>query len=231
MASTRLKTPSTRRVQVQSTFSPTVVASPSLRGHAYNSPSLATPGTTIPINDDAAERRQRRLDTRTHAAASPSCHTPTTIQDRLARQPMLACCMPICHVLFKCSRKTVESGTATFTNAQISEHYSMCVQLSAENVSMYSSTIHVYNGDNWQSIVADYVCTFIQKINSKNAFGLRLIDYMQEILSKRGEMTNFQVLIAILKCTHCCQFTLHYCNVMLLGNRECLKLLNYKLSL
>lgn len=85
MASRRLKTPSTRRVQVQSTFTPTIVTSPSLRGHAYSSPSLATPGTsTIPINDDVAERRQRRLDTRTHAAASPSCHTPTTIQDRLA---------------------------------------------------------------------------------------------------------------------------------------------------
>ena len=36
-----------------------------------------------------------------------------------------------------------------------------------------------------------YYCT--QKINAKNAFGLRLIDYMQEMLSKRGEMTNFQV--------------------------------------
>ena len=139
MASRRHKTPSTKRVQVQSTFTPTIVASPSLRGHAYSSPSLVTPGTsTIPINDDAAERRQRRLDTRTHAAASPSCHTPTTIQDRLAPMHMLD--LHTCLSCLLCSRKTVETGTATFTNAQISEHYSMCVKLSAENVRIYCST-------------------------------------------------------------------------------------------
>ena len=32
-----------------------------------------------------------------------------------------------------------------------------------------------------------------QKINSRNAFGLHLIDYMEEMLRKNGEMTNFQV--------------------------------------
>lgn len=32
-----------------------------------------------------------------------------------------------------------------------------------------------------------------QKINARNAFGLHLIDYMLEVLRKRGEMTNFQV--------------------------------------
>ena len=32
------------------------------------------------------------------------------------------------------SRRVTETGTHTFTNAQISEHYSMCVKLSAENV-------------------------------------------------------------------------------------------------
>lgn len=35
----------------------------------------------------------------------------------------------------------------------------------------------------------------MQKINSKNAFGLHLIDYMQDLIKnvKEGEMTNFQI--------------------------------------
>lgn len=40
-------------------------------------------------------------------------------------------------------------------------------------------------------------CTFwhisLQKINSRNAFGLHLIDYMLEMLLERGELENFQV--------------------------------------
>ena len=32
-----------------------------------------------------------------------------------------------------------------------------------------------------------------QKISSKNAFGLHLIDHMLKLLKMRGEMTNFQV--------------------------------------
>lgn len=35
--------------------------------------------------------------------------------------------------------------------------------------------------------------SYCQKINSRNAFGLHLIDYMEEMLKKNGEMTNFQV--------------------------------------
>lgn len=36
----------------------------------------------------------------------------------------------------------------------------------------------------------------IQKINAKNAFGLHLIDYMQDLIKtvKEGDMTNFQVI-------------------------------------
>ncbi|KAL3863722.1 hypothetical protein ACJMK2_005465 [Sinanodonta woodiana] len=49
------------------------------------------------------------------------------------------------------------------TAAQLSEHYASCIKLSAEN-----------------------------KINSKNAFGLHLIDYMSELLKKK-ELENFQV--------------------------------------
>ncbi|KAK7110884.1 condensin complex subunit 2-like [Littorina saxatilis] len=56
-------------------------------------------------------------------------------------------------------------GTALngLTSSQLAEHYTNCIQLSAEN-----------------------------KINSKNAFGLHLIDYMAELLKKK-ELENFQV--------------------------------------
>lgn len=34
-----------------------------------------------------------------------------------------------------------------------------------------------------------------QKISSKNAFGLHLIDHMLKVLQQRGDITNFQVRI------------------------------------
>ena len=37
------------------------------------------------------------------------------------------------------------------------------------------------------------MCVLFQKINSKNAFGLHLIDYMADMLHRGGDMTNFQV--------------------------------------
>ncbi|KAM6331363.1 condensin complex subunit 2 isoform 2-T2 [Alca torda] len=52
-----------------------------------------------------------------------------------------------------------------WTNAQISDHYSTCIKLSTEN-----------------------------KITTKNAFGLHLIDYMTEILKQKDtELTNFKI--------------------------------------
>lgn len=52
-----------------------------------------------------------------------------------------------------------------FTNTQITEHYSTCIKLSTEN-----------------------------KITTKNAFGLHLIDFMSEILKQKDtELTNFKV--------------------------------------
>lgn len=95
----------------------------------------------VPENDDAAEKRQRRrsrvMEMQRHLQ-SP-CASPS---DRRRSLPL--------------------SGLNT---GQLTEHYSNCIKLSAEN-----------------------------KINSKNAFGLHLIDYMAELLkSKKGEMTNFQV--------------------------------------
>ncbi|KAM3925156.1 condensin complex subunit 2 [Leptodactylus fuscus] len=51
------------------------------------------------------------------------------------------------------------------TNSQISDHYSTCIKLSQEN-----------------------------RITTKNAFGLHLIDYMGDILKEKGsELTNFKV--------------------------------------
>ncbi|XP_062995319.1 condensin complex subunit 2 [Elgaria multicarinata webbii] len=51
------------------------------------------------------------------------------------------------------------------SNAQIADHYSTCIKLSTEN-----------------------------KITTKNAFGLHLIDYMTEILKQKdSELTNFKV--------------------------------------
>ncbi|NXD82512.1 CND2 protein, partial [Halcyon senegalensis] len=52
-----------------------------------------------------------------------------------------------------------------WTNTQISDHYSTCIKLSTEN-----------------------------KITTKNAFGLHLIDYMTEILKQKdSDLTNFKV--------------------------------------
>ncbi|KAG9488852.1 hypothetical protein GDO78_005053 [Eleutherodactylus coqui] len=51
------------------------------------------------------------------------------------------------------------------SNTQISDHYSTCIKLSQEN-----------------------------RITTKNAFGLHLIDYMRDILKEKGsELTNFKV--------------------------------------
>uniref|UniRef100_A0A8D1E781 Condensin complex subunit 2 n=3 Tax=Sus scrofa TaxID=9823 RepID=A0A8D1E781_PIG len=59
----------------------------------------------------------------------------------------------------------VSATIPKFTNTQITEHYSTCIKLSTEN-----------------------------KITTKNAFGLHLIDFMSEILKQKdAEPTNFKV--------------------------------------
>uniref|UniRef100_A0A8D2ZEK1 Condensin complex subunit 2 n=1 Tax=Scophthalmus maximus TaxID=52904 RepID=A0A8D2ZEK1_SCOMX len=70
---------------------------------------------------------------------------------------------------FNDSASQSASGTPAavpkLSNAQISEHYSTCIKLSTEN-----------------------------KITTKNAFGLHLIDYMADILKQKdSELTNFKV--------------------------------------
>ncbi|KAM6944201.1 condensin complex subunit 2 isoform 1-T1 [Lycodopsis pacificus] len=70
---------------------------------------------------------------------------------------------------FNDSASQIAGGTPAavpkLSNAQISEHYSTCIKLSTEN-----------------------------KITTKNAFGLHLIDYMADILKQKdSELTNFKV--------------------------------------
>ncbi|XP_037663547.1 condensin complex subunit 2 [Choloepus didactylus] len=71
-----------------------------------------------------------------------------------------------CGLASPCSRSIDISATIPkFTNTQITEHYSTCIKLSTEN-----------------------------KITTKNAFGLHLIDFMSEILKQKDtEPTNFKV--------------------------------------
>ncbi|XP_032808032.1 condensin complex subunit 2 [Petromyzon marinus] len=62
-------------------------------------------------------------------------------------------------------RRSLLTLPGGMTNAQLSEHYSTCIKLSTEN-----------------------------KITTKNAFGLHLIDYMADLCKQKGtEMTNFQM--------------------------------------
>ncbi|XP_052580044.1 condensin complex subunit 2 [Peromyscus californicus insignis] len=70
------------------------------------------------------------------------------------------------HLLASPNRNIDASTTISkFTNTQITEHYSTCIKLSTEN-----------------------------KITTKNAFGLHLIDFMSEILKQKDtEPTNFKV--------------------------------------
>lgn len=61
---------------------------------AFTSPRIASPGvrtpviatsvaSTVTINDDEAERRQRRLETQMRTMMSPGCHTPKSVATRL----------------------------------------------------------------------------------------------------------------------------------------------------
>lgn len=109
--------------------------------------STNTPVTHLAENDDAAERRQRRLSKATTVSLQSPASTPRSAS-RLD------------------SERSQSTGTNGLTNTQLKDLYSNCIKLSTEN-----------------------------KINAKNAFGLHLIDYMQDLIKtvKEGDMTNFQV--------------------------------------
>ncbi|ELU01811.1 hypothetical protein CAPTEDRAFT_224498 [Capitella teleta] len=78
------------------------------------------------------------------------------------------------------SDRRLSANLGNLNNNQLADHYANCIKLSAENVSMLliDKWIHLFS--------------FRQKINAKNAFGLHLIDYMSDLLKKKG-MSNFQV--------------------------------------
>ncbi|KAF4074654.1 hypothetical protein AMELA_G00241860 [Ameiurus melas] len=63
-----------------------------------------------------------------------------------------------------CSSTGTPAAVPKLSSAQISEHYSTCIKLSTEN-----------------------------KITTKNAFGLHLIDYMADILKQKDSELNFKV--------------------------------------
>ena len=78
----------------------------------------------------------------------------------------------LCYVLYQClqgsstgSRRSI-GGISGLSAAQLAEHYNNCIKLSAEN-----------------------------KISTKNAFNLQLIDYMATMIKKnQSDMNNFQVI-------------------------------------
>ncbi|NXN63419.1 CND2 protein, partial [Himantopus himantopus] len=113
--------------------------------------SLGNAGTPVlaecPGNDDEGERRQRRRSRGLWGGGGGGGRGSS--QRRVSRRQAEAC-LP---------------ALPQWSNAQISDHYSTCIKLSAEN-----------------------------KITTKNAFGLHLIDYMTEILKeKESELTNFKI--------------------------------------
>ncbi|NXI97325.1 CND2 protein, partial [Psophia crepitans] len=113
--------------------------------------SLGSTGTPVlaecPGNDDERERRQRRRSRAADLQLS-STDSPLGLASPTPRQA-----------------EAWPPAPPQWTNTQISDHYSTCIKLSAEN-----------------------------KITTKNAFGLHLIDYMTEILKQKGsELTNFKI--------------------------------------
>ncbi|XP_066278785.1 condensin complex subunit 2-like isoform X1 [Branchiostoma lanceolatum] len=100
--------------------------------------------THVVENDDAAEKRERRRS-RVVELTRGGIGSPISPMDR---------------------RNSLGTTQGGLTNAQLADHYTSCIKLSAEN-----------------------------KINVKNAFGLHLIDYMSQLLKtkNRNEVTNFQV--------------------------------------
>ncbi|CAH3123316.1 unnamed protein product [Pocillopora meandrina] len=125
---------------------PDLISPNARRRRAIALKSTNTPPTHLRENDDAAERRQRRLSKATSATLqSPATPRSATRLD---------------------SERGQTTGSNGLTNVQLKDLYSNCIKLSTEN-----------------------------KINAKNAFGLHLIDYMQDLIKtvKEGDMTNFQV--------------------------------------
>ena len=105
--------------------------------------------------DEDAERRNRVRKRQSIGRYRPANETPST--DISSAQPGTTG-TPQTH-------GALATGVGGYSAAQLAEHYSNCMKLSAEN-----------------------------KINTKNAFHLQLIDYMSEMMrnKKASEMDNFQ---------------------------------------
>ncbi|NXC38936.1 CND2 protein, partial [Penelope pileata] len=110
--------------------------------------SSATPTLAdCPGNDDERERRQRRRSRAADLQLS-GAESPLGVVSSAPRQA-----------------DVLLPAASRWTNTQISDHYSACIKLSAEN-----------------------------KITTKNVFGLHLIDYMTDILKQKdSELTNFKM--------------------------------------
>ncbi|XP_052772258.1 condensin complex subunit 2-like isoform X2 [Mya arenaria] len=102
--------------------------------------SVSSPSTLLMEQQDDEQERKARRRSRVMDLQRKNMGSPSSPADRRKSLPL-----------------------QNFTTAQLTEHYTSCIKLSAEN-----------------------------KINAKNAFGLHLIDYMSELLKKK-ELENFQV--------------------------------------
>ncbi|KAK4308688.1 hypothetical protein Pmani_019639 [Petrolisthes manimaculis] len=104
----------------------------------------------VPENNDEKEKKERQLNRLQKQIQSRKFSSPGTSSAGTPGQV---------------DRRKSLSMVAGLTNQQLSEHYSTCIQLSAEN-----------------------------KISVKNAFSLQLIDYMSEMLRRKdSDLNNFQV--------------------------------------
>lgn len=95
------------RVRINCKTPSTGISTPSLKVNSPFPRSVqSTRVATLPVNDDVAEKKRRRLEAAA-SVASPTIGTPV-------------------------KRKDTDSGNQ-WTNAQIAEHYSQCIKLSSEN--------------------------------------------------------------------------------------------------
>ncbi|XP_068246220.1 condensin complex subunit 2-like [Palaemon carinicauda] len=98
----------------------------------------------VPENNDEKEKKERQLNRLQQQLQMRTFSSPTTNSS---------------------DRRKSLNVVAGLTNQELSEHYTKCIQLNAEN-----------------------------KISVKNAFNLQLIDYMSEMLKRKdSDMNNFQV--------------------------------------
>lgn len=135
----------------------------------------------------------------TNSAWLPGCYVSCELKDNL---------------IILISTVGTPAAVPKLSNAQISEHYSTCIKLSTENVSICMCmhfplfpfivnvlclSLWLVDEKIWQNtgkINYFFFYSYQQKITTKNAFGLHLIDYMADILKQKdSELTNFKVCV------------------------------------